>query len=56
MSGFHVDMAATLIPWFFIASGLLSAGYRLLAGRKNETPDNNRIDPDIRVRVTGRIS
>lgn len=56
MTGFHVDMAATLIPWFFIATGLLAAGCRLFAGPKHDAPENSRVDPDIRVRVTGKIA
>lgn len=56
MIGVPLDLAAALIPLVFIVAGLLSAGYRLLVGQRKSTSNDNKVDPNIRVRVTGRIS
>lgn len=42
------------IPAGFVAIGLLLAGIRLMGS--NRTSATVEVDPDIRVRVTGRIS
>lgn len=50
------DLLVALIPLTFIVAGILSAGYRLIAGRTTSVLHNATTDPDIRVRVTGKIS
>ncbi|KKO10731.1 hypothetical protein [Pseudohongiella sp.] len=56
MTALSGDLIMVLIPLTFIMAGTLLAGYRLIAARKISPPVNNSIDPDIRVRVTGKIS
>lgn len=56
MDALPVELLGTWTPFIFLSSGLLAASYRVCrkllpgAGRQVE------VDPDIRVRVTGKIS
>lgn len=44
------------VPVFFMAAGVLLAVLQSYRGRKGNPPKKVEVDPDIRVRVTGKIS
>ncbi len=58
MSTWLIDVLSSWAPLVFLLSGLLLAGYRACRRPAPGTGTGRQIDvdPDIRVRVTGKIS
>lgn len=56
MSALIIDLAGSWMPFVLLLSGMLSAGYRARRKQSPDTASHMDVDPDIRVRVTGKIS
>lgn len=56
MSTWLIELLSTGAPLVFLLSGLVTAGYRACRKRLPGAGKKIDVDPDIRVRVTGKIS
>ena len=56
MNTWLIELLGTWAPLVFVLSGLVIASYRACRKRMSGTGKQPDVDPDIRVRVTGKIS
>lgn len=56
MATWVIELLASWAPLMFLLSGLLMAACRAWHKRITDADRQTEVDPDIRVRVTGKIS
>ncbi len=56
MSAINGNTLSAIVPFVFLLTGVVAAACQFFVDRDENSGDTVEVDPDIRVRVTGKIS